>query len=192
MLNYKQFEEMSLSDVAREEAVKPDVVNNPQPDNSKNEIEKYSDTISAFINKIKTSNTGTTTQQSDPLTLKIQNFRAGQAIDIKLNPNIEIKAQVVASGKKKFCKLLKSNIEEITLLLNPQKSQQTNNSSIVDKVGNPMKAQPTQPKPIYFQTFRDNKNKNLTWFYFYDNMDFVTNSKQQPVFSKTYTIISVE
>jgi len=143
--------------------------------------------IATFISKYKPSG-NTTQQQSDPLTLKIQNFRAGQAIDIKLKPNIDIKAQVVAAGKKKFCKLLKSNIEEISLLLNQEK-QQPVDSGIKDVAGNPMKSQPTQPKPIFFQSFKD---KNLTWFYFYDNMDFVTNSKQKPVFSKTYTVLSVE
>ncbi len=142
--------------------------------------------IATFISKYKPSG-NTTQQQSDPLTLKIQNFRAGQAIDIKLKPNIDIKAQVVASGKKKFCKLLKSNIEEISLLLTDQQSSGT----IIDP-NTKQPAKPAPPKPIFFQSFKDKDNKNLTWFYFYDNMDFITNSKQKPVFSKTYTVLSVE
>lgn len=153
----------------------PDPVDKKKPVVAKTDMENI---IATFISKYNT------TQQTDPLTLKIQNFRAGQAIDIKLKPNIDIKAQVVAVGKKKFCKLLKSNIEEISLLL----TDQQNSGTIID----PNTKQPVKPdpqKPIYFKSFKD---KKLTWFYFYDNMDFITNSKQPPVFSKTYTVLSVE
>lgn len=153
----------------------------PTPVSTKN---KLNDDIQNFINKHKNQQK----QQADALTLKLQSYRGGQAIDIKLSPNIEIKAQVIAEGKRKYCKLLKSNIEEISILLGQKQPNQQSN--IIDPVTNqPIKAEQVN-KPVYFQTFQDKTNIKLTWFYFYTT-DFVRNSKAKPIFSKTYSIISV-
>ena len=157
-----------------------------KPDMGKT-LDEFKQKINTFVNKVKVSNTGTTTQQqSDVLTMKMQNFRAGQAIDIKLKPDIDIKAQVEASGKLKYCKLLKSNIEEITLLMTNQQQQP---STLVDKNEQPIKS---EQKPVYFRTFPDKKNKSLTWFYFYNNTEFIANPKVKGVFSKPYSILSIE
>lgn len=185
MLKYNEF--LYEADVAQE--LRKPAGETPAPAPGAPVESDLSKKIGELITKVKSSNTGTTTPTTDTLTLKIQNYRAGQAIDIKLKPNIEIKAQVEASGKKKYCRLLKSNIEEISLLLKP--AQPTGQTGITDASGKPIKAE-TKQQPVYFQTFADRKNKSLTWFYFYNNTSFLSNPKSGVVFSKTYQIISVE
>ena len=183
MLRYDQFiYEAGVSQVLREHPGQ--IPPNIDPKSVESELSKK---VGDFINKVKTKTTGTTTP--DILTLKIENYRSGQAIDIKLKPNIEIKAQVESSGKKKYCRLLKSNIEEISLLLNT--ATPAGQTGIMDVSGKPIKSE-TKQQTIYFQTFTDRKNKFLTWFYFYNTTEFISNRNAKPVFSKTYQIISVE
>ena len=150
---------------------------------------KLLDAVRTFIDKRKTSPTPKpTNQQQDVLTLKIRNFRDGQDIDIKLEQNIEIKAQVMSvpmvnkAGKQyklKYCQLLKSNIEEISL----HKPEAPASTKIIDVHDQPLAA---PPRTIYFRSFLE---KGQTWFYFYDNLDNLKN-QGKPIFSKIYKVIS--
>lgn len=157
---------------------------------------RLKDTIADFLKKVKNKQLQQK-QEIDSLTLRTKNYADRQGVTVKMAPNIELSAIVLSdfttpkvSGttqqSKKYFKLIKSNIEEISILFGNDQQQQT---SIIDPVSNkPMK---TEKKPVYFQTYANKTNKKLTNFYFYNNTEFVKNSKVKPVFFKTYTITSI-
>lgn len=184
MISYSQFILENDQQQQPHQVVQP-TVNAPEKQPVPNTPAANLDDLKKKLTDLKNRKSGAGT---DALTLKIQSFRGGQAIDIKLKPNIEIKAQVEVTGKKKYCKLLKSNIEELSLL--QKQSQPADQTKITDTAGNPIKSESKQ-LPVYFQTFTDPKNKALTWFYFYNDTSFVSNKSAKPIFSKTYQIISV-
>lgn len=139
--------------------------------------------ITDFVSKYKSGSSGTTTASADPLTLKISTLGLNQAIDIKLENNIHIKAIVRKTQNKKYCELIDTNMSEKSLLY-----KETPNTGIKDAAGNDLRS---EQKKIYFQTFRDKTNKKLTRFYFYNNLDFITNTKASPVFFKSFIIQNI-
>ena len=178
-----------LSDVARETSVvAPGAPVEPTPA----KVKSVEDMIRDLVNKHKNGDKTTGEAKTDALTLKTKDFRAGQIINIKMNPdNAEIRSQIVISGKKKFYKIVNSNID-FTPFIGKQDQEPPKDTGLVSATGAPLKAAPAGQKVIYFQTFADQKDKRYTWFYFYDNTNFITNNKAPILFSRKYTILSVE
>lgn len=166
----------------------------PSTSTSSTKNVRLKDTISEFLKKVKNKQLQQK-KEIDALTLKTKNYADRQSVTVKMEPNIELSAIVLSEiintkltgstqQNKKYFKLIKSNIEEISILFGNEQQ-----SSIIDPVTN--RTMKPEKKPVYFQTFVNKNNKKMTNFYFYNNTDFIRNPKVKPVFFKSYLINSI-